>query len=120
VHQLLKDAKEFVEQVYIPDLMAIAPYYLDWASIGGGLGNYLVYGDLPTNGYNDPSSFKLQSGAILNKDISKVYEVDLKKDDEVKEFIKHSWYEYDGGDNKGLHPWKGETKLNYTGPKPPY
>ncbi len=120
VHQLLKDAKEFVEQVYIPDLMAIAPYYLDWASIGGGLGNYLVYGDLPTNGYNDPSSFKFPSGAILNKDISKVYEVDLKKDDEVQEFIKYSWYEYDGGDDKGLHPWKGETKLNYTGPKPPY
>ncbi|MFN7115309.1 MAG: nickel-dependent hydrogenase large subunit [Saprospiraceae bacterium] len=120
VHQLLKDAKEFVEQVYIPDLMAIAPYYLDWASIGGGLGNYLVYGDLPTNGYNDPSSFKFPSGAILNKDVSKVYEVDLKKDDEIQEFIKHSWYSYDEGDDKGLHPWKGETKLNYTGPKPPY
>lgn len=120
VHDLLKQAKAFVEQVYIPDLMAIAPYYLDWASIGGGLGNYLVYGDLPTNGYNDPSSFKFPSGAILNKDVSKVYDVDLKKEDEIQEFIKRSWYEYEEGDDKGLHPWKGETKLNYTGPKPPY
>ncbi len=120
VGQLLKDAKEFVEQVYIPDLLAIAPYYLDWASIGGGLGNYLAYGDLPTNGYNDPSGFKFPSGAILNKDVSKVYDVDLRNDSEVQEFVKNSWYEYAGGDDKGLHPWSGETKLKYTGPKPPY
>lgn len=120
VGQLLKDAKTFIEQVYIPDLLAIAPYYLDWASIGGGLGNYLVYGDLPTNGYNDISSYKFPSGAILNKDVSKVYDVDLRKADEIQEFVKHSWYEYAGGDDKGLHPWDGETKLNYTGPKPPY
>lgn len=120
VHDLLKQAKDFIKQVYIPDLMAIAPYYFDWASIGGGLGNYLVYGDLPTNGYNDPSSYKFPAGAILNKDISNVYEVDLRKEEEVQEFIKRSWYQYEEGDDKGLHPWKGETKLNYTGPKPPY
>lgn len=120
VGQLLKDAKEFVEQVYIPDLLAIAPYYLDWASIGGGLGNYLVYGDLPTNGYNDPSSFKFPSGAILNKDVSKVYEVNLRDASEIQEFVTNSWYEYAGGDATGLHPWDGETKLKYTGPKPPY
>src|SRR5687767_4715377 len=37
VSKLLNDARDFVEQVYYPDLLAIAPYYLDWASIGGGL-----------------------------------------------------------------------------------
>ncbi|MCB0600472.1 MAG: nickel-dependent hydrogenase large subunit, partial [Saprospiraceae bacterium] len=42
VGQLLEEGKRFIEQVYIPDLMAIAPYYLDWGAIGGGLGNYLV------------------------------------------------------------------------------
>jgi hydrogenase large subunit len=46
--------------------------------------------------------------------------VDLRNDSEVQEFIPHSWYEYAGGDGVGLHPWKGETKLNYTGPKPPF
>lgn len=120
VHDLLKQGKQFIEQVYIPDLLAIAPYYLDWASIGGGLGNYLVYGDLPLNGYNDPSSYKFPAGAILNKDVSKVYDVDLRQADEIQEFIKHSWYEYEGGIDQGLHPWDGETKLKYTGPKPPY
>ena len=120
VGQLLKDAKQFVEQVYIPDLMAVAPYYLDWGSIGGGLGNFLVYGDLSTSAYTDVGNYKFPAGAILNKDLSKIYPVDLRNDNEVQEYISHSWYEYAGGDGVGLHPWKGETKLNYTGPKPPF
>ncbi len=121
VHQLLQDAKEFVEQVYIPDLLAVAPYYLDWGAIGGGLGSFMSYGDLPTNGFADKSSFKFPTGVILNKDISNVMEVDVRDDSEVQEFIHRSWYDYEGGDDKvGLHPWKGESKINYTGPKPPY
>ncbi len=120
VQQLLKQGKEFIEQVYIPDLLAVAPYYLDWGAIGGGLGNYLVYGDLSTSAYTDVQNYKFPAGAILNKDLSHVHEVDLRSDNEVQEFISHSWYEYAGGDEVGLHPWKGETKLNYTGPKPPF
>lgn len=120
VGQLLKQAKDFINQVYIPDVLAIAPYYFDWAEIGGGLPNYLCYGDLPTNGYNDPSSFKFPRGAILNRDLSKVHEVDPKDDSQIKEFVKHSWYSYSDGDDKGKFPWEGETKMNFTGPKPPY
>ncbi len=120
VKKLLDDAKTFVEQVYIPDLLAIASFYKDWGAIGGGLENYLVYGDLPTNGFNDPSSFKFPRGAILGRDLSKVYEVDTSDPDQVKEFISHSWYNYSDGREAGKHPWAGETKLNYTGPKPPY
>jgi hydrogenase large subunit len=120
VGRLLEEGKRFIEQVYIPDLLAIAPYYLDWGAIGGGLGNYLVYGDLPTNGYRDPSSFKFPGGAILNKDLSQVHEVDLRLDEEIKEFVSRSWYEYAEGNEVGLHPWKGETNIKYTGPKPPY
>lgn len=116
----LDEGKRFIEQVYIPDLLAIAPFYLDWGGIGGGLGNFLVYGDLPANGYRDSSSYKFPAGAILNKDISNVMDVDLREDSEIKEFIHRSWYEYSDGDEAGRHPWKGETKLNYTGPKPPY
>ncbi|WEK37971.1 MAG: nickel-dependent hydrogenase large subunit [Candidatus Pseudobacter hemicellulosilyticus] len=120
VKQLLEDGKKFVEQVYIPDLMAIASFYKDWGSIGGGLGNYLVYGDLPWNGFRDASSFKFPPGAILNKDLSKVYDVNLRDDAEVQEFITNSWYEYKGGKDVGLHPWKGESKIKYTGPMPPF
>lgn len=120
VGKLLKDAADFIEQVYIPDLMAIAGFYKDWAAIGGGLKNYLCYGDLPTKGYAYPDHFKFQRGAILDRDLSRVYDVNGKDENEIKEYIAHSWYKYQGGDNVGLHPWKGETEFNFTGPKPPY
>ena len=120
VGTLLDQAQQFVEQVYIPDLLAVAPYYKDWAAIGGGLSNYLCYGDLPVNGYGDPSKFKFPRGAILNRDLGKVHAVDASDPDQVQEYVAHSWYEYSGGDNQPLHPWQGETKLKYTGPRPPY
>jgi hydrogenase large subunit len=53
VAKLFDDAQQFVEQVYIPDLLAIASFYKDWGAIGGGLSNYMAYGDLPVNGYGD-------------------------------------------------------------------
>ncbi len=118
VGQALQRGLEFVEQVYFPDVLAVAPFYLDWAAIGGGLENYLCYGDLPTNGFSDIGSFKFPRGAILGRDLSKVHEVDPKDDTGVQEFIDHSWYEYSG--EGGKHPWQGETKLKYSGPKPPY
>src|SRR5512147_2421223 len=40
-------AKEFVDKVYLPDVLAVAPFYLDWAAIGAGTGNFLSYGDFP-------------------------------------------------------------------------
>ncbi len=120
VGSLIKDAIEFVEQVYVPDLLAVAGFYKDWGAIGGGLQNYLAYGDLPTKGYGDVSSFLLPRGAILNRNLNEVHEVNGKNVEEIKEYISHSWYTYGAGDEAGLHPWKGETEFNYTGPKPPY
>ena len=40
---------EFVDQVYIPDLLAIAGFYKDWAKWGGGLSsqNVMSYGEFP-------------------------------------------------------------------------
>ncbi|NVO00608.1 MAG: nickel-dependent hydrogenase large subunit [Geobacteraceae bacterium] len=111
---LLKKAKEFVEKVYIPDLLAVASFYKDWAAIGGGVGNYLSYGEFP-----DPITGKqfFPPGIILGKDLSKVYPVDQKK---VAEYVDHSWFEYSGGQGKGAHPYDGETEAKYSGPKPPY
>jgi hydrogenase large subunit len=120
VGTLLAEAKEFIDQVYIPDLLAVAPYYLDWGGIGGGLENYLAYGDLPTNGYADVAKFKFPRGAVIGRNLNEVQEVDGKDAEQIQEYISHSWYEYSDGDDKGKHPWAGETKFNYTGPKPPY
>jgi len=120
VGSLIKQAAAFVEQVYIPDLMAIAGFYKDWAGYGGGVKNYLAYGDLPTRGYGQPDYFKFARGAILNRNLSEVYPVNGKNAEEIKEYISHSWYKYAGGDATGLHPFAGETEFDYTGPTPPY
>jgi len=105
VGKLLEDAKTFIEQVYIPDLMAIAPYYAgDWGAIGGGLTNYLSYGDLPVNGYNNPDSFKFPRGIIMNRNLNEVIPVDATDPEQIKEYINHSYYNYEGGDDAGKHP----------------
>ncbi|THD66286.1 nickel-dependent hydrogenase large subunit [Robertkochia marina] len=120
VGKLLEEGKQFIEQVYIPDLLAIASFYKDWGAIGKGFGNYMSYGDFPVNGYNDPSGFKFPQGAILNFDLSKVHDVDRRNND-IEEFVNNSWYEpYGEGADTGRHPWEGETNINYTGPQPPY
>ena len=80
----------------------------------------MAYGDLPTNGFPNPAQFKFPRGVILDRDLSKILEVDAHDPQQVKESIAHSWYEYSDGDGAAKHPWDGETKLNYTGPKPPY
>jgi hydrogenase large subunit len=120
VSRLISQADEFVNEVYIPDLLAVASFYKDWAKWGGGLTNYLSYGEYPTKGYSQPESFKYARGAILNRDLSTVHPVNPRDQQEIKEYIAHSWYSYEGGDSTGIHPWAGETKINYTGPKPPF
>jgi Ni,Fe-hydrogenase I large subunit len=116
VRRLIHKAKDFVDRVYIPDLLAVAGFYKDWAGIGAGVGNYLVYGEYPEEDTPNARLF-LPSGVIRNKDLSKVDRFDPAK---ITEHIKHSWYEYEGGDGAGKHPSQGETTPKYTGPKPPY
>jgi len=120
VQEIINKMQVFVDQVYIPDLLAIASYYKDWGSRGEGLGNFMTFGDFPEKGMDDPSSFLIPAGAILNRDLSTIHEVDMNNTDEIQEYVAHSWYDYDGGKNNGLHPYDGETNLNYSGPQPPY
>ena len=119
VQQQIKMAKDIVEQMYVPDLLAVASFYLDWAAIGGGLGNYMVYGDLPQNGIDDPKSFRFPRGIILNKNLAEVLPLDHTDAGQIQEEIAHSWYKYPNGQT-ALHPWDGVTEPDYTGPKPPY
>ena len=123
VQDIITRMQAFVDQVYIPDTIAIAGFYKDWFYRGEGLGNFLTYGDLPEKGMDDPSSYFLPSGAILDRDLTTIHPVDLTADGEIQEYVSHSWYDYGGGKDEGLHPWKGETKLNYKGrggPDTPY
>ncbi len=119
IQGIIGQMQQFVDQVYVPDTLAIASFYKDWAGRGEGLGNFLVYGDFPQKQMSDPESFLIPPGVILDRDLSRIHPVDMHKDDEIEEFIAHSWYQYGEG-KQGLHPYQGETTLNYTGPTPPY
>jgi [NiFe] hydrogenase large subunit/hydrogenase large subunit len=116
VRVLIDKAHDFVARVYIPDVLAVASFYKDWAGHGAGVGNYLVYGEYPEDdGPNAP--LFLPQGVIRNRDLSKIERFDPAQ---ITEHITHSWYEYAGGDQTALHPSQGETNPKYTGPKPPY
>jgi len=120
VRDVIEQMRTFVDQVYLPDTLAIASYYKEWGQQGEGVGNFLTYGDFPEKGMDDPASFLIPSGVILDRDLSTVHELDLDDPGQIQEYVAHSWYDYSDGKEAGLHPYDGETNLNYTGPKPPY
>lgn len=114
----ISKAMAFVNQVYLPDLFAIASYYKDW-TYGGGVENYLVYGTLANQRQKNNQSDIFPGGVILNRNFNEVFDVNPRDLNQVQEFVDHSWYEYTGSGG-GRHPWKGETRVKYSGPKPPY
>jgi hydrogenase large subunit len=120
VQSIIDLMRTFVDQVYVPDTLAVASFYKDWGTRGEGLGNFLCYGDLPSKSMSDPSGYLFPSGVILGRDLKTIHPVDMHNPAEIQEFVSHSWYKYKAGKDKGLHPYDGETEFDYTGPKPPY
>jgi [NiFe] hydrogenase large subunit len=101
----LLEIQEWVDRVFIPDVLAIAPYYLDYAQIGRGPTNFLAWGV-----FDDPSfdSRKrlLPSGVVLNGSL-KAEETEEKA---VTEDVTHGWYK----DGSPLHPSAGVTEPEFT------
>lgn len=123
LRQLFQNGLDFVTRAYLPDLVAVASYYPDWFTIGGGVGNYMAFGDFssagqpPTGGGPDRPDLLFPPGIIYDRDLSTVHPVDPTL---ITEEVARSWYTYSVGDDKPLPPYEGETTPNYTGPKPPY
>ncbi len=116
----IKKLNDFVDMVYIPDLLAVAPYYLEYAGLGEGLGNFLTWGEFPEGAIGDTAKFVVPRAVIMNRDLKNPVVPDPRDFEKMKEYVARSWYAYKGGDRTGLYPWQGETVFNYTGPKPPY
>jgi Ni,Fe-hydrogenase I large subunit len=118
LRSLAAQAREFVEKVYVPDLLYIASYYPEWAGLGEGVGNYLAYGDFPGNTSGDAASLWLPQGLVFAKDLGRApHPLDH---NQIGEYVTRSWYNYSDGDGVAKHPWAGETEWNYTGPQPPF
>ncbi|MCU7918857.1 MAG: nickel-dependent hydrogenase large subunit [Candidatus Thiodiazotropha sp. (ex Epidulcina cf. delphinae)] len=114
ISYIIDSTREFIKNVYIPDLLAVAQFYKGWLH-GGGLSstNVLSYGDIPdrANDYT-AANLMMPRGAIINGNLKEVHEVDLRDSEEIQEFVPHSWYNYPDG-VKGLHPWDGVTEPNF-------
>jgi hydrogenase large subunit len=106
---------EFVNQALLPDVAAVGALYADWTAYGAGVTNYLCVPDMPLD--TKGNVCELPGGYIPGGDLGAFRRMDSQLDDGfrngVKEAIKHSWYEYQGGDG-ARHPWEGQTNPHYT------
>jgi [NiFe] hydrogenase large subunit/hydrogenase large subunit len=118
LRNLANQALEFVEKVYLPDLLLVASFYKEWSNLGEGVGNYLAYGDLPVDTSGDPAALWLSQGLVFGKDLSRPPQP--LDHNQIREYVTRSWYTYTGGDGVSKHPWDGETNWAYTGPQPPF
>jgi hydrogenase large subunit len=118
VRQLIETMRGFIDGVYLPDLIAIGGSYKDWFTRGENVHNFMTYGDFA--GPAADNGFGVPRGVVLDRDLSQVHPVDLQDPEQIQEYVAHAWYKYGKGANAGLHPYQGETELDYTGPKPPF
>jgi hydrogenase large subunit len=112
IKDLFDEVTAFVQQVYIPDVIAVGSLYPDWLGYGAGVKNYLAVPDLPLD--TAGTQFDLPGGTIMNGDIGSVRPISRFGDeyfrDNIEESIAHSWY--DGSWSK--HPYDEETVPRYT------
>jgi [NiFe] hydrogenase large subunit len=98
---ITKETHEFVKNVYIPDLLAVASFYKEWGGIGGCT-NFLTYGDFPSSD-QEPESLYMPRGVIRKRDLGKIEMVDQQK---VTEDVTRAWYIK----SEPKHPFEGETR----------
>ncbi|MDY6835971.1 MAG: nickel-dependent hydrogenase large subunit [Chloroflexota bacterium] len=102
----LNELRDFIDNVYIPDVLMVAEAYSDYFEIGAGCGNLLSYGSYELDGRQADLAkrkrlFKqgtVSGGLALG-------ELDTGK---ITEEITHSWYSGNGS----RHPTQGETDPN--------
>jgi len=105
---ITKETQDFIQNVYIPDLLAVASFYKDWGAIGG-TSNFLAWGEFPETD-QEPDSLYMPRGVIMKRNIGGVKMADQTK---VSEDVTRGWYE----DGPARHPYKGETKPLQENPK---
>lgn len=100
----LKELTEFIDTVYLPDVVTVAEVYRDYFQIGVGCKNYLTYGLMDLDA--EPDVTKRKRFFPMGRMVDKKFEpVDPSK---ITEDVKSSWYD----SPSGLHPSKGKTNPN--------
>lgn len=115
--RLIAQARRFVDEVYYPDVLAIAGFYPEYASIGVSSPTLLATGESGFSCSGTPTGGEVPAGILLDGNYSNLHSFDPMK---IAEFVSSSWYSYPEGEKLALHPWRGKTEVNYTGPVPPF
>jgi len=103
----VKELQDWIDNTFIPDVLAIAPYYLDHAAIGKGPANFLSWGVFEDASF-DPKKRLFPRGVLLAKDFPKIHEA---KPEDVTEHVTRGWYK----NGKPLNPSVGATEPEFTG-----
>jgi Ni,Fe-hydrogenase I large subunit len=113
---IVGEARRFVDEVYVSDVLAIAGAYPDWARRGAGAGDHLAFGEFPlTDG--DAPQLLMPRGRIAAGDLSTVLPVDQVV---IGETVAHAHYAYADDDAAFRHPFAGMTEPRYAGPGLPF
>lgn len=95
----LNEIRDFVENNYIPDVIAVAKAYSDYFEIGKGCRRLLAYG-----GFDLPAG-KLFKTGVVSPDL----QLEPFAKENITEDVKHSWYE---DSSSGKNPAQSQTKPN--------
>jgi len=99
----------FIDNVYIPDVLAVAEVYSDYFEVGKGCGNLLSFGvfDLETKEKNLAKRKRLLSQGTTSATDLKHHPLEPAQ---ITEDVKNSWYK----SPSGLHPSRGQTEPDRT------
>jgi len=95
----LKEIQEFIDNIYIPDVIAVAKAYPQYFKIGRGVENLLAYGVFEED---SDGTKKLLSSGVYFKGRKEITPLDETK---IAEYVKYSRY----SSASGRHPSQGET-----------
>ncbi len=102
----LQRLRDFIDHVYIPDVLAVAKAYPDYFQIGRGCGRYLDYGGWDLDNEPDLTKRKrlLPHGTLEAKTLS-YQPLDPSR---ITEHVRYSWYH----SRSNLPPSVGETEAD--------
>lgn len=95
---LLTELRSFIDDIYIPDVLAVAGAFSDYFNIGVGCGNLLAYGVFDLNATGTTKLLargRYTDGAYRDVDPA-----------QITEDVQYSWY----SSPSGLNPTAGETE----------
>ena len=108
---LVKTGRDFVTQVFAPDVALLAGAYPDWVALGAGPGGYLSAGEYPANDASPPELL-FPTGRLDDGNLEASQPV---ADGEFTEAVGSSWYRYRAGDDALLGGGSGETTPAWPG-----